>query len=118
MGVNLNNCVLAGNMTADPELNYTGNGTPVCNFDLAVNSGFGDKKRTLFISAVVFGKVADAVVKYNNKGSNVVCIGELVMDSWTSENGEKRNKTKLNVSEIKFVFDNKDKKDSSTDDEF
>jgi len=111
MSLNLNQCVLGGNLTADPELHHTSNGTAVANFDLAVNSGYGDKKRVLYISAVVFGKTAEAVVKYTAKGCNVVCIGELVLDSWTGEDGKKQNKIKLNVSEIKFVTfaDNKDK---------
>ena len=55
----LNKVILMGRLTRDPELRYTGSGTAVANFSLAVESGYGDSKKTDFINCVAWSKTAE-----------------------------------------------------------
>src|SRR4030043_168251 len=85
-----NKIILIGNLTKDPELRYTPQGTPVASFRLAVNyrykqsaSGGDDlKQETMFIDNVVFGKQAESCSKYLNKGSSVLVEGRLQERRW------------------------------------
>jgi primosomal replication protein N len=69
----LNNVVLLGNLTRDPEVRYTPSGTPVATLGLAVNNRIkqGDewKDDPCFIDVVVFGKQAESCGEYLSKGS-------------------------------------------------
>lgn len=100
---NYNQAILIGNLTAEPNLNYTQSGTPVANFTVAVNSKFGEREETLFMSCVVFGKLADVVVKYCPKGKNVLVTGRLVLESWTTAEEQKRSQIKLYVSQLQLL---------------
>jgi len=102
---NFNSVVLAGRLTQDPKLNKTNSDTSVTNVGLAVNDRIN--KRTLFIELEIFGRQAEAVVDVLRKGSGVIVQGKLVLDVWESSEGEKRQKIKVNVSSIEFLFDNK-----------
>ncbi|MBS1113786.1 MAG: single-strand binding protein family, partial [Nitrospirae bacterium] len=67
-----NKIILIGNLTKDPELRYTPQGTPVASFRLAVNYKYKQsdemKQETMFIDNVIFGKQAESCSKYLNKG--------------------------------------------------
>jgi len=66
-----NKVILVGNLTRDPELRYTLQGTPVANFRIAVTtkhkSGEGYKDETLFVDVVVFGKRAENCSQYRQR---------------------------------------------------
>ena len=89
MSIEVNTVLLAGNIASDIDLHYTTNETPVANFRLAVNSGYGDKKKTLFIDVAVFGKTAENVNKYCSKGSSVLVEGRLEEDTWETTEGKR-----------------------------
>jgi len=97
-----NKCVLMGNLTKDPELHHTESDTAICNFDIAVNNPTREDE-VLFIRCVAFGKLADVANKYLSKGSGVLVDGRLVLESWTSTEGDKRSQIKLYVSTLQFV---------------
>ena len=80
----MNNVVLIGNLTRDPELRYSsgGNQTAVCRFTIAVNDGYGENKRTSFIPIVVFGKPAENCDRYLQKGSKVCINGRIQTGSY------------------------------------
>jgi len=71
-----NRIILIGNLTKDPELRYTPQGTPVGNIRIAVNSRVrqGDeyKDEVLFINAVTFGRLAENISQYLVKGRRVL----------------------------------------------
>jgi single-strand DNA-binding protein len=92
-----------GNLTKEPELNYTTNGTPVANFRLAVNSKSGGREKVLFIDCALFGKIAEICNKYADKGSNVFVAGELENDSWTDSNGQARSKIMCIVRDFRIL---------------
>ena len=77
----LNNVILLGNLTRDPEVRYTPSGTPVATLGLAVNNRMkqGDewKDDPCFIDVVVFGKQAESCGEYLSKGQPVLIEGRL-----------------------------------------
>lgn len=103
MSANYNLCVLAGNLTRDAEMKYTGSGTPVVNFSLAVNNPISNKDEVLFIECVAFGKLAEVITEYTAKGKNILVNGRLVLESWTTDEGTKRSKIKLYVSAMQLL---------------
>jgi single-strand DNA-binding protein len=102
-----NKIILIGNLTRDPEVRYTPQGTSVCNFRLAVNHRYkqGDelKKEVTFIDIVVFGKQADTCGQYLNKGSGVLVEGRLQERRWETEDGQKRNKYEVVAQSVRFL---------------
>jgi|GEM_PF-88083 len=94
MSVN-NSASIAGNLTADPELRVTNNGTSVCEFTVAVNRLRSATDAADFIRCVVFGEHAESVANYKAKGHGVKVQGRLDHQTWTSEDGTKRSSVKL-----------------------
>jgi len=105
-----NKVILIGNLTKDPELRYTPQGTPVTSFRLAVNyrykqsaSGGDDmKQETLFIDNVIFGKQAESCSKYLNKGSSVLVEGRLQERRWESD-GQQKSKFEIVAQSVRFL---------------
>lgn len=101
-----NKVILIGNLTKDPELRYTPQGTPVTTFRIAVNSKYKQaddvKQETLFIDNVVFGKQAESCSKYLNKGSSVLVEGRLQERRWES-NGQQKSKFEVVAQSVRFL---------------
>ncbi len=102
----INVTVLAGRLTRDMELRYTKGGTAVGGFSLAVNRSVkrGDKweDEASFFDCTMFGKRAEALAKYLNKGQQVVVSGELEQQRW-EQNGQNRSKVVVIVSDLQLV---------------
>ncbi len=102
-----NKVILIGNLTRDPELRYTPQGTSVCNFGIAVNRKFKQgeemKEEVTFINIVVFGKQADTCGQYLNKGSSALIEGRLQERRWESEDGQKRSKHEVVAQSVRFL---------------
>lgn len=102
-----NKVILIGNLTRDPELRYTPQGTSVCNFGIAVNRKYkqGDemKEEVTFINIVVFGKQADTCGQYLNKGNPVLVEGRLQERRWETEDGQKRSKHEVVAQTVRFL---------------
>jgi single-strand DNA-binding protein len=101
-----NKIILIGNLTKDPELRYTPQGTPVASFRIAVNYRYKQsddmKQETMFIDTVVFGKQAESCSKYLNKGSSVLVEGRLQERRWES-NGQQRSKFEVIAQSVRFL---------------
>ncbi len=101
-----NKVILIGNLTKDPELRYTPQGTPVSSFRLAVNYRYkqGDemKQETTFIDIVVFGKQAESCGQFLNKGSSALVEGRLQERRWESE-GQQKSKFEVVAQSVKFL---------------
>ena len=101
-----NKIILIGNLTKDPELRYTPQGTPVASFRLAVNYRYKQsdemKQETMFIDNVVFGKQAETCSKYLNKGSAVLVEGRLQERRWES-NGQQKSKFEVIAQSVRFL---------------
>ena len=103
-----NKVILIGNLTADPELKQTAQGTSVCSFTLAINRRFqrnADQGQPTadFISVVAWRERAEFVAKYFKKGRPLLVCGQLQSRSWTDAQGNKRYATEVVADEITFV---------------
>jgi single-strand DNA-binding protein len=101
-----NKVIMIGNLTKDPELRYTPQGTPVCSFRIAVNNrikkGDSAENDTLFIGVVTFGKQAETASKYLSKGSGVLVDGRLQERRWES-GGQQKSVMEIVARELKFM---------------
>ena len=68
---------IAGNIGKSAELRSTGNGDKVASFYVAVDDGFGDKKRTLWFDVSIWGKRAEVLAPMLTKGGKVCVTGDL-----------------------------------------
>ena len=101
----LNQIVLMGRLTRDPELRYTQSQTPVASFRIAVDreySGRGDERQTDFIDIVAWNKSAEFVSKYFTKGSLIIVTGRLQMRDWTDRDGNKRTSAEVVADRVMF----------------
>jgi single-strand DNA-binding protein len=102
-----NKVILMGNLTKDPEIRYTPNGTPVANFSLAVNRRYKQgeelKDEVCYIDIVVFGKQAEHCGQYLNKGHGVIVDGRLQQRRWETDDGQKRSKHEVVAQTINFL---------------
>jgi single-strand DNA-binding protein len=103
-----NKVLLMGNLTKDPEIRYTPQGTAVANLRLAVNRKFRDKNKELkeevcFVTAVVWDKQAETCNQYLRKGSPLFVEGRLQSRSWEDNEGKKRNVIEVRVERVQFL---------------
>ncbi len=111
----MNNVVLVGRLTKDPELRYTPTGTPVGTFILAVDREYKNKeseKETDFIPVQVWGKSAENCVNYIIKGSLVGVQGSIRIESYKNKDGENRRATRINANRVQFLDNRKQNIDS------
>ena len=102
----MNKCHIIGRMTKDPEVRYTQGGTAVATFTLAVDRRVAkDKpKEADFIPCVVWGKMADGVVKnYCHKGKQVAVEGRIQVRSYDAKDGTKRYVTEVIVNDLELL---------------
>ena len=113
----MNNVVLVGRLTRDPELKYIpGSGTAVTNFAIAVDrefSGKDGKKETDFIDIQVWGKSAENCANYIGKGSLVAIQGAIRVDSYQDQEGNNRKITRVNANRVQFLDSKKDKQENN-----
>jgi single-strand DNA-binding protein len=105
---NYNKVMLMGNLTRDPELRYLQSGMAVCDFAIAVNRNYstpsGEKKEeVLFVDLTAWGKQAETVSEYLQKGRPIFVEGRLKMDQWTGQDGQKRSKMTVVVERFQFI---------------
>lgn len=101
----LNNVVLMGRLTKDPELKQTPQGISVAQFSLAVDRNYskGEEKQTDFINITAWRSTADFVAKYFTKGQLVAVRGRLQTRQWQDQNGQKRYATDVVADEVFFA---------------
>lgn len=102
-----NKVILMGNLTRSPHLRYTPSGTAVAELGLASNRKFkqGDeiKEEVCFVDVVVFGKRAEIVAQYLEKGRRVLIEGRLQQRRWETEDGQKRSKHEVVADQVVFM---------------
>lgn len=106
--VSINIVILGGNLTRDPEVRYTPQGSAVASFGLAVNRSFktkdgGQKDEVCFVDVETWGRQAETVGEYLKKGRPVLVEGRLVMDSWEGKDGQKRTRHKVTAMRVQFL---------------
>jgi single-strand DNA-binding protein len=116
---NLNKVMLIGRLTRDPEVRTFSNGGKVAKFGFAVNNRKKNQQtgawedEPVFVDVEAFnrgefGKQADLVEQYLKKGRQVYVEGHLRLDSWTSQEGQKRNRLLVVVDNLQFLDSRQD----------
>jgi single-strand DNA-binding protein len=106
---NYNRIVLVGNLTRDPQLKYLPSQMPVVEFGMAVNHKFKtrdgqERDEVLFIDCSCFGKGAEIINTYCQKGKQLLVEGRLKYDSWEDkQGGGKRSKHTVVVDNFQFL---------------
>ena len=101
----LNKVMLIGNLTRDPELRYTPQGTAVCTFGLATNREWvdasGQKQESAeFHNLVAWTKLAEICSQLLFKGRKVYVSGRLQTRNWQGQDGAERSKTEVIIDEM------------------
>ena len=112
-----NKVMLMGNLTRDPELRYTSNGSAVTSFGLAVNRKFkqGDewKEDVCFVDITVWGKQGENCAEYLSKGRPAFVEGRLQYSTWESD-GQKKSKLEVVANTVQFLGSRADSKGGSS----
>jgi len=113
----LNQIVIMGRLTRDPELRRTGSGIAVTSFTLAVDRDFSGKdsgeKETDFIDCVAWRQTGEFVSKYFAKGRMAVVTGRLQIRGWTDKDGNKRRTAEV-IADSVYFGDSKKESDSGS----
>jgi len=117
----LNKVILIGNLTRDPELRQTPSGAAVCTYGLATNSVWKTsdgvvEESTEFHNIVCWNKLAEICNQLLKKGMKVYVEGELRTRTWEDEEGDKKWKTEIKISDM-ILLDNKGKISESVEKE-
>ncbi len=109
--MNLNKAMIIGNVTRDPEVRTTPNGTSVTSFSVATNFVWTDangekQERAEFHNIVAWRKLAEICGQYLHKGSKVYIEGRLQTRSWDDQSGNKKYITEI-IAENMIMLDSK-----------
>ncbi|GGR28568.1 single-stranded DNA-binding protein [Deinococcus ruber] len=103
----MNQVMVVGNLTRDPDLRYTPAGDAVLGLSLAVNETWKDRQgqqqeKVHWLDATLWRDLAEAS-KDLHKGDPVLITGRLTNESWTDKDGNKRNNTKIEATRVEAL---------------
>lgn len=116
----LNIVVLTGRMTANPEIAKTKSGMSACSFSIAVERNFLDKDKERgvdFINIVSFGKTAEFISKYFEKGKLISVDGRLQVRPFKDKDGNKRTAYEVVANSVYFA-ESKQKQEPEPDEKY
>ncbi|HED04043.1 MAG TPA: single-stranded DNA-binding protein [Candidatus Fraserbacteria bacterium] len=104
----LNRVILIGNLTRDPEMRYTQNGNARTTFSIAISTRYRDREgnlqeTTTFVPIVVWGAQGENCANYLAKGRLVAIDGRLRIDSYQTEEGERRKIAEVVAGRVVFL---------------
>ena len=99
----MNKVFLIGNLTRDPELSETANGTTICRFGIAVNRRTPSGEQTDFYNLTAFRSLADTIARYKKKGDRVAVVGDIQLRQYEGNDGIKRTAVDVIVQDIEFL---------------
>lgn len=107
MARSVNQVIMMGNLTRDPELRQTPSGQSVVSFSLALNRSYKDQsgewqEATDYIDVAAWGPLAERVAQYMTKGRRCLVQGRLQSRSW-EQDGQKRSKVEVLANDVTFL---------------
>ena len=97
----MNKVEMSGRLVKDVELSKSKAGNDYCNFTIAVKRKGVDE--TDFFDCIAFGKQAETLVKYTEKGNRIIIVGTIQNDEYTDKENKTRHKTNIKVEDFYFV---------------
>lgn len=100
----INNVVIMGRMTREPELKTTSNGLSVASFTVAVDRIFqkDGERQADFLNVVAWRHTAEFVEKYFTKGSMIAIQGSIQTRKYEDKNGNKRTAVEIVADNVSF----------------
>jgi single-strand DNA-binding protein len=103
MAKSINQVILLGRLTRDPEQRTTTSGKTIASFSIAVDRG-GESDAADFFDVTAWEKLGELVVQYLAKGRRVLVQGRLRQDSWDDkETGKKRSRIEVTATDVTFL---------------
>jgi single-strand DNA-binding protein len=103
MAKSINQVILMGRLTRDPEVRTTTTGKTITSFSLAVDRG-GQEDAADFFDVTAWEKLGELVSQYLTKGRRCLVQGRLRQDSWDDkETGKKRSKVAVVATDVTFL---------------
>lgn len=105
---NLNRVMLMGNLTRDPELRHLPSNMAVTKVGLAVNRTWRNQQgeqqeETTYVDCEAFGRQAEVINQYLQKGKPIFIEGRLRLDQWQDKDGNNRSKMKVIIERFQFI---------------
>lgn len=100
--MSINTATISGRLGSKPELKNTNSGKTVTKFGVAVDSGFGQSKKSDWYNVECWDRSAEAAAKFGDKGLRIAVTGRLAFDEW-EKNGEKVQRVKIIANAIEFI---------------
>ena len=103
MAKSINQVILMGRLTRDPEQRTTTSGKTIASFSIAVDRG-GESDTADFFEVTAWEKLGELVIQYLAKGRRVLVQGRLRQDSWDDkETGKKRSRIEVTATDVTFL---------------
>ena len=114
----MNQVILIGRLTKDPELRATASDISVCSFTIAVDRRFKTEGQPAvdFINVIAWRQQAEFVAKYFNKGNRITLSGSIQARSWEDRDGNKRYATEVIADNVEFCEKKSDNPQHETKD--
>lgn len=109
MASDINRVIIIGRLTRDPELKSSNNGQYFCRFRIASNRNIYNRQTNEnrdevgFFDCIAFGKPAETIHKYLQKGRRICIEGNLRWSSWEGADGKKQSKVEIGVDAFQFL---------------
>ena len=107
----INQVVLIGRLTRDPELKFTNNGSAVATFNLAVNRNFTNQsgeREADFVNCVIWRKPAETLANYAKKGTLIGVVGRIQTRNYENQQGQKVYVTEVVCDSFQLLEPKKD----------
>lgn len=109
--------IAIGNLGRDPELRYTPQGTPVCQFSIATDDRIRKEgewvKHTTWFRVTVFGRPAEACSQFLVKGKQVQVVGRMRTEEWTDRDNKQRFTNEVTADHVVFLGARDDREDAA-----
>lgn len=104
MAESTNNVTMVGNLTRDPEMRHTGNGTPICQLSVSLNhrKRKDGEEPVSFIDVEVWGALAEVCSEHLSRGRKVAVVGYVKQDRW-EQDGQRRSKVFVVGNSVEFL---------------
>lgn len=115
MGFDINQTILVGRLTRDPELTYTKSNIPICKFSIANNrGGKNNADEVNFFNITAWDKVGSTCAQYLKKGAQVIINGKLKQDRWKDDEGKNRSRIDVVANTVQFIGGKRDENQAPT----
>jgi len=99
----INKAIILGYVWKDPTIRATKNGSKIAQVDVVTESGYGEYKKSDWHKVIFYGKQADVVESYVNKGTNLYIEGSIDYRKYTSKDGIEKYTTDIKGQMLQMI---------------